>query len=257
VTERRDHYSYTVYADPTTARRFDQTRFGSPMGQLVAAREAEAFMRFSGPVAGRTVLDVGTGTGRIALLLASEGAVVTGIDASDEMLKVARERAAAAHAQVEFRRGDAHTLEFPDRSFDLVVSSRVLMHTPRWPACVAEWCRVARDRVVIDYPSKRSLAMLQSVWRRVNYALGGGTRQPYRVFFDGQLSAAFERNGFRIRDKERHFVLPIGLYRVFGSPRSAEATEGLLRRLGFNRMFASPVTVLAERCAPSSSRSQP
>ena len=252
MTQRRDHYSYTVYADPTTARRFDETRFGSPMGQLVAAREADAFMRLAGPLAGRTVLDVGTGTGRIALLLAGKGASVTGIDASDEMLKVARERAAAADAPIEFRRGDAHTLEFPDHSFDIVVSSRVLMHTPRWQVCIDEWCRVARDRVVIDYPSKRSLAMLQSVWRRATHVLGGGARQPYRVFFDAQLSAAFERNGFRIRARERHFVLPIVLYRIFGSPRSAEATEALLRRLGFSRMLASPVTVLAERCAPSS-----
>ena len=69
VTERRDHYSYTVYADPNTARRFDQTRFGSPIGQLVAAREAETFSRMAGAVAGRSVLDVGTGTGRLALLM--------------------------------------------------------------------------------------------------------------------------------------------------------------------------------------------
>jgi ubiquinone/menaquinone biosynthesis C-methylase UbiE len=166
VTQRRDHYSYTVYADPKTARRFDQTRFGSPMGQLVAAREAETFSRFAGPVAGRTVLDVGTGTGRLALLMTGAGASVTGVDASDEMLKVARERAAAQHADVHFAIGDAHLLAFPDRSFDVVVSSRVLMHTPRWQVCVDEWCRVARDRVVIDYPSARSFALLQSLWRR-------------------------------------------------------------------------------------------
>jgi hypothetical protein len=72
------------------------------------------------------------------------------------------------------------------------------------------------------------------------------------VFFDRELSAAFERNGFQVRAKHRHFVLPIGLYRLFGSPRLAEMSEGVLRRLGFSRMFASPVTVLAERCIPPS-----
>jgi SAM-dependent methyltransferase len=251
VTERRDHYSYTVYADPATARQFDQTRFGSRIGQLVAAREADTFLRLAGPVAGRAVLDVGTGTGRVALLLSKAGASVTGIDASDEMLKVARERAAAEHAEVQFLSGDAHALAFPDRSFDVVVSSRVLMHTPRWQICIDEWCRVARDRVVIDYPSSRSLALLQSLSRRVSYALGGGG-QPYRVFFDRQLSAAFERNGFRIQAKARHFVLPIGFYRLFGSPRFAELSEDALRRLGLARLCASPVTVLAERCRPAS-----
>jgi SAM-dependent methyltransferase len=252
VTERRDHYSYTVYAEPATARRFDQTRFGSPIGHLVAAREASVFSRFAGPVAGRTVLDVGTGTGRIALLLSTAGASVTGVDASEEMLKVARERAAVQQAAVHFVTGDAHALAFPDRSFDIVVSSRVLMHTPRWQVCVDEWCRVARERVVIDYPSARSLAVLQSLWRRANHALGGGERQPYRAFFDRELAARFQRNGFQIRATHRHFVLPIGLYRLFGSPRLAELSEDALRRLGFSRMFASPVTVLAERCSPLS-----
>jgi SAM-dependent methyltransferase len=251
VTERRDHYSYTVYANPSTARTFDQSRFGGPIGELVAAKEAEVISQFVGPVAGRSVLDVGTGTGRAALLFAAGGALVTGIDASTEMLTVARERAAAEQATVRFVTGDAHSLQFPDRSFDIVVSLRVLMHTPRWRLCVDELCRVANDRVVVDYPSSHSPALLQSAWRRARYAVGGSAAQPYRVFFDRQLSAAFEKNGFRIRAKQRHFALPIGLYKLFGSRRVAELSEDALRRVGLTRMFGSPVTLLAERCARS------
>jgi 2-polyprenyl-3-methyl-5-hydroxy-6-metoxy-1,4-benzoquinol methylase len=247
VTERRDHYSYTVYAEPDTARRFDQTRFGGAVGQLVGAREAEAIARFAGPTAGCTILDVGTGTGRIAMFLAGSGASVTGLDASEEMLKVGRERAVAQHAAVHFVVGDAHALNFPDRSFDVVVSSRLLMHTPRWRVCVKEMCRVARHRVVVDYPSARSLALLQSLYRRANYALGGSTRQPYRVFLDRELASAFQENGFRLQSKERHFVLPVGLYKLFGSAHAAEVSEAVLRRVGLARMLASPVTVLAER----------
>jgi SAM-dependent methyltransferase len=252
VTERRDHYSYSHYADPVTARRFDQARFGSPIGQLVSDGEAEAFLRFAGPVAGRTVLDVGTGTGRMAMLFAKAGASVTGIDASDEMLTVARERAAAGHLAVQFMIGDAHKLEFPDQSFDVIVSSRVLMHTPGWQTCIDEWCRVARDRVVIDFPSARSFAWGQSLWRRGKHAVGVAVKQPYRVFFDRQVSAAFARNGFQVRAKYRHFVLPVGFYKLVGSIRFAQFSEGVLRRLGITLMFASPVTMLAERCDPVS-----
>ena len=86
------HYSYTVYADPAVANTFDDRRFGGPIGELVASSQARVITGFLTPVRERTVLDVGTGTGRAAVLLARAGARVTGIDASEEMLAVARRR---------------------------------------------------------------------------------------------------------------------------------------------------------------------
>ena len=96
--ERRDHYSYTVYADPATARTFDERRFGGPIGDLIANDQARVLDTFLAPAAGQSILDVGTGTGRAALLLARSGAHVTGVDASEEMLQIARQRAAQEHA---------------------------------------------------------------------------------------------------------------------------------------------------------------
>jgi ubiquinone/menaquinone biosynthesis C-methylase UbiE len=247
VTDSRDHYSYTVYADPAHASTFDQIRFGSPTGRVVSEHEAATFLRMAGPLTGRSVLDVGTGTGRIAFVLGGAGATVTGIDASDEMLKRARERAATEHVGVQFLHGDAHKLDFPNQSFDIVVSSRVLMHTPRWETCLSEWCRVARDRVVIDYPSSRSFALLQSWWRRGKHTLGMKTTQPYRVFLDRPVTGVFEQQGFRVKERHRHFVMPVGLYRLFGSPELMKSSEALFRQAGLSRLLASPVTVLAER----------
>src|SRR5262249_47430174 len=134
----KDHYSYTVYRDPATARTFDDRRFSGPIGDLVAGTQARVVSNFIGRLQGRRILDVRTGTGRAALLLARGAAEVTAIDASEEMLAVARRRAAEEHVSVRFRRGDAHALDFPDRSFDVVVSLRVLMHTPDWRTCLSE-----------------------------------------------------------------------------------------------------------------------
>ena len=53
-------------------------------------------LRMAGDIRGRPVLDVGTGTGRAAILLAKAGGEVTGVDASEQMLAVARDRARAA-----------------------------------------------------------------------------------------------------------------------------------------------------------------
>jgi 2-polyprenyl-3-methyl-5-hydroxy-6-metoxy-1,4-benzoquinol methylase len=251
VSERasRDHYSYTLYSDPHTARTFDDRRFGGPIGELVASTQATVLTRFIGPLANRTLLDVGTGTGRAALLMARAGARVTGVDASDEMLAVARQRAAAEGAAMTFQTGDAHALDFPNRSFEVVISLRVIMHTPRWADCVAELCRVADQLVILDYPSSRSTALFQSQARRLLAAVGRRT-EPYRVFSYRQIDDALRRSGFRVRSVHRQFVLPIALHKAVGSRRLTVTIEGWLERLGLLRLFGSPVTVVAERCAP-------
>src|SRR6267142_6854381 len=102
------------------AERFDGMRFSGPIGRLIAETQEQQIAAFLAPVAGRRILDVGTGTGRAAIALAKRGAIVTGVDASAEMLEVATRRAAdfarasagqAAVHPVTFIRGDAHRLD--------------------------------------------------------------------------------------------------------------------------------------------------
>jgi SAM-dependent methyltransferase len=244
----REHYSYAAYADPAMAESFDAVRFGGPIGRLLSESQDEVITAFLAPIAGRRILDVGTGTGRAAVALALKGAVVTGVDASEEMLAVARRRAADASAAVTFDRGDAHGLAYPDRSFDAVVCLRVLMHTPGWRASLSELCRVARDRVVIDYPALVSAAAIQAVARRA-VAAAGGRVEAYRVFTDRAVREVLEGCGYRVVDRHRQFVLPIALHKRLGSVAATERIEGALDRLGLRSVVGSPVTLVAERCA--------
>lgn len=250
MTDRRDHYSYTVYADPATAQSFNDRRFGGPIGEIVAGTQARVLTAFVGRVRDRRILDVGTGTGRAALLLARGGAWVTGIDASEQMLDIAREQAAEQGLSAEFLPGDAHNLDFPDRSVDVAISLRVLMHAPNWRRCVTELCRVADQLVVVDYPSATSFALVESLARRVTHALGART-EPYRVFTHRAMVDAFARNGFRVQSVHRQFVLPIAFHKAVGSRRFTDRVERVLERAGLQRFFGSPVTIAAERCASS------
>lgn len=245
---RRDHYSYAAYADPAMAEAFDAQRFGGPIGRLLADDQEQVIARFLAPVAGCTVLDVGTGTGRAAIALAARGATVTGVDASSEMLAVARRRAAEAGAAVNFTTGDAHGLAFASRSFDAVVCLRVLMHTPDWKRSLAELCRVARARVVFDYPALASAAAVQAAFRRAAQALGARV-EAYRVFSDRAVRAALASNGFRTVEVHRQFVLPIALHKRLGSAAATRRVEAGLSRAGLTRLAGSPVTIVAERCA--------
>jgi len=244
------HYSYSVYADPQMAQTFEDRRFGGPIGELVARTQAQVLSNMIGRIRHRRILDVGTGAGRAALFLARGGARVTGVDASDEMLAVARAKAADEGLAVEFAPGDAHALQFTDRSFDVVVCLRVLMHTPDWQRSLAELCRVADQLVVFDYPSATSVAALQSATRRMMHTFGANT-EAYRVFSAGSIARALDASGFRVRSVHRQFVLPIQLHKAIGSRRFTERIEGVLDRAGLLKAFGSPVTVCAERCALS------
>jgi ubiquinone/menaquinone biosynthesis C-methylase UbiE len=247
VSERRGHYSYTYYADAANAQSFDSRRFGGPIGDLVARGQADVLADMLGPVQGRRIIDVGTGTGRGAFLLAAAGAHVTGIDASEQMLALAKQRAIDTHATgVDFQVGDAHQVQFADRSFDLAVSLRVLMHTPRWRQCIGELCRVARHGVVLDYPSATSSALVESVVRKADHPLGLAS-EPYRVFLGGQIRRELASHGFRVTSVHRQFVLPIAVHKAIGSRRFTEVSEQWLARLGLLRLVGSPVTVYAER----------
>ena len=161
----KKHYSYSAYADPKMARTFDDRRFAGPIGELIAGTQARVVANMVGRIKDRIILDVGTGTGRAALMLARGGARVTAVDASPDMLTVARQRASDQAVKVTFLEGDAHALEFADRSFDAVVALRLLMHTPKWRRCVSEMCRVAERLVIVDYPSATSVAVLESMAR--------------------------------------------------------------------------------------------
>ncbi len=245
-----DHYSYRVYADPAMADAFDALRFSGPIGTLLAETQDRVVAGFLGTVEGRPVIDVGTGTGRAALGLARRGALVTGVDASEEMLRVARARAAEAGLRATFDVGDAHALRYPDRAFAAAVSLRVLMHTPDWRVCLRELCRVADDRVVFDFPAAFSAAALQAGLRRVAAAAGRPV-EAYRVLRMRDVAEVLTACGFRVADAHRQFVLPIALHKLIGSRRVTLAVERALEALGLLKLAGSPVTVVAVRCERS------
>jgi ubiquinone/menaquinone biosynthesis C-methylase UbiE len=244
-----DHYSYTAYADPAMAQSFERRRFGGPIGEYVAATQARVLANMVGRIKDRPIIDVGTGTGRAAILMARGGARVTAVDASEQMLEMARRRASDEGLFMKFVRGDAHALQFQAREFDVAICLRVLMHAPDWQRCLAELCRVADRLVIFDYPSARSVARIESVSRRAVHALGADT-EAYRVLSDGAIRRALKASNFQVRSVHRQFVLPIQFHRLVGSRRFTIWSEDLLDRLGLLKLFGSPVTVVAERCGP-------
>jgi ubiquinone/menaquinone biosynthesis C-methylase UbiE len=89
------------------------------------------------------VLEIAVGTGR-NLEHYPPGITLTGIELSEQMLTIARDRAVAEKLNVHLRQGDAQALEFPDDSFDTVVITLALCTIPDDRAAVREAKRVLR-----------------------------------------------------------------------------------------------------------------
>jgi ubiquinone/menaquinone biosynthesis C-methylase UbiE len=104
------------------------------------------------------VLDVGCGTGFIALQLAAAGHRASGVDMANEMLELARAKAAAAGLSVRFEVGDAERLPFAAESFDLVLERHVIWTLPAPEVALREWARVLR-------PGGR-VVLVEGDWRR-------------------------------------------------------------------------------------------
>src|SRR5918912_2631100 len=94
------------------------------------------------PAPGERWLDVGTGTGEVALRAARGGAEVTAIDISNELLELARAKEDAE--RVSWELGDAQSLRFDDGAFDVVVSSFAVIFAPDQEAAAHELGRVCR-----------------------------------------------------------------------------------------------------------------
>jgi ubiquinone/menaquinone biosynthesis C-methylase UbiE len=159
----------------------------------------------------RDVLDVGTGSGQVAMTLARLGHRVTGVDLAEGMLERARAHAATIANSPDFRLGDAVEPAFPEASFDAIVG-RYVMWTLREPrTAVANWIRLLRPGGVV--------VMVDSTW-----------------FPDGLDNAADDFAG--CYDDSVRAVLPLA------AAKSIDETVLLLANAGLHDVTATPLITI-------------
>ena len=95
------------------------------------------------------ILDVGTGPGFFAILLAEAGYQVTAVDYTEEMLKEAQSNAGGLAECIVWKTGDAQALDVESNSFDAVVTRNVTWNLPRPDLAYKEWLRVLKPEGVL------------------------------------------------------------------------------------------------------------
>jgi len=117
----------------------------------------EPMLALLGEVRGQRILDVGSGNGYLCRKLAKAGASMTGVELSDQFLRLARAHEIAEPLGITYYHGSvAHMAFLPDAHFDKAVSNYVLMDVQDYTAAVHHVLRVLRPGgcfvVVISHP---------------------------------------------------------------------------------------------------------
>lgn len=139
----------------TIARRYDLINDVQSLGLHRRWKRRVAELAAARP--GQRALDLCCGTGDLAFALAASGAETTGLDFSEPMLDVAKDRRGRERSEVvnpRFMVGDAQNTQLPDASFDVVTVGYGLRNLTSWEAGLAEMRRVARPGgrlIVLDF----------------------------------------------------------------------------------------------------------
>ena len=112
--------------------------------EMMTTPVAARLVKFAGVRAGHALLDVGCGTGVVAITAARNGARVSGLDLTPELLDRGRRVAGMYGVDLEVREGDAEQLPFADASFDVVLSTFGAMFAPDHERAASEIVRVLR-----------------------------------------------------------------------------------------------------------------
>ena len=187
---------------------YDATR-GFPPG--VEDRVAALVSGAGGLGPAARILEVGVGTGRIALPLARHGIRVVGVDLSGPMLGRLLEKRAGL--PVDPVRADAARLPFADASFDAALGVHVFHLIPRWREVLAELTRVLRPGAPLLHGGDvQRLEDLWKGWREQVEGLGvehvGVARARIETFLDEE--------GWRLLGEPRRvtFSRPLHLAQV-------------------------------------------
>lgn len=193
----------------------------------VAAQIGQAFVAELG--VGAHVLELGVGTGRIALPAAAAGLHVTGIDISSGMLVVAAEHAYAAGVTLDLHQGDAHDLPFPTDHFDAALAVHVLHLLADWRKALSEIARVVRAGGALiqgsDWRDPDScVGRLRSQLRLTLIELMPGIRPPGA---GAALAQALARYGGRTAEPQvaARWVMPISPAQVIAGMAARIDTE--------------------------------
>lgn len=190
------------------------------------------------------VLDVGGGHGQLAIPLAREGHRMTVLGSAPECEH--RIRSLTETGAAKFAVGNVIELPFPDQSFDVAISFRLVTHCEQWEKLIAELCRVVRKAVIVDYPTGQSVNAIAPALFEAKKKVEVNTRT-WRLFRHEEIRNAFAAQGFQPAGLRKQFFLPMVIHRMLKCRPLSAGMESVCRALGLTALAGSPVIASFKR----------
>jgi ubiquinone/menaquinone biosynthesis C-methylase UbiE len=194
---------------------------------------------------GDRVLDVACGTGIVARHAAEKAGTrgtVVGLDINEEMLNVARTVSSGIHPAIDWRRGNAAEIPFPDQTFDAVLCEQGIQFFSDPARALAEMRRVmapsARVAVSVCRPIEHSPAYVVLAGlldRFVSPEAGAVMRSPFCAWRIDELRALFRNAGF----EDVRARIEVG-------PLRYPSCREFLRREAVSSPLAGPIGALSD-----------
>lgn len=233
-----------AHVDVVSSSQQYARRFAGPVGAWFLQVQMEKTRELLSGYSSLRILDVGGGHAQITPALLDDGHQVMVYGSSPACAALLRPWRESGRC--EYVSGDLCHLPFSDRSFDIVLSFRILAHMGKWRTFLAELCRVADQSVLVEYPSRRSVNRWADRFFEVKSRVEGDTRS-FQSLQPSIVANAFAEQEFEVAEERNQFLLPMFLHRFHGSRVLAGALEAPGRLLGLTRAFGSPVIARADR----------
>ena len=195
------------------------------------------------------VLDVGGGHGQNIDAVTGAGHDLTVLGSDHGARKLIKH--AVAEGRVAFEIGSFLSIPFDDRSFDALISYRMMCHIHDVDGFMDELCRVADQHVIVDFPPSMSFNILYGLTFWAKQKAEKNTRE-YRVFSEQALYREFEMRGFILESTYKQFFFPMVLHRVMRLKPLSVVLEKAARVTGLTRLFGSPVIACFVRSTAAS-----
>jgi len=224
---------------------YENSKYGGRFGKYLKGREIATFKSMIDPDC-KSILDIGSGTGKLSIQMNNDSYQIVSLDSSYEMVEFTKSNAIGSGVEYLPVVCDANSICFYDRVFDCVVASRLFMHLSEWEIGLAEICRVSKKTIVFDFPSAISPSLIDSIFKRAKKLFISDTIC-YKTFLVSRMLKELKNNDFSLVEIKKEYFLPLLAHRILNNPKFSQKIEHFFKKTGLTSIFGSTVIIKAVR----------